>query len=68
MIKGEGFPDAAQENVTRPSSVSVLLSGLLVKTGSVGGSGKCHATVYSTSWNNSMVMRQCASRMDNQMF
>ena len=68
MIKGEGFPDASQENVTRPSSVPVLLEGLSVKTGSVGGSGKCHGTVYCTSWNNSMVMRQCASRMDNKMF
>lgn len=68
MIKGKGFPDALQENVTRPSSVSVLLAGLSVKTGSVGGSGKCHVTVYRSSWNNSMVMRQCASRMDNQMF
>ena len=45
MINGEGFPDAAQENVTRPSSSAVLLAGLKVKTGRVGGSGKCHVTI-----------------------
>ena len=57
VIKGGGFPDAAQENVTRPFSVTVLLTGLTIKTGSVGGSGKCHETIYHTSWNNSVVMR-----------